>query len=139
MNKKITIIIVLLIPVAFILGNKLPLLESKNIKQQSVKSEKNTIEDLTQTVLPEKGMNLKVTLNEVVLKMVKSGTIDKEKFEKLYGERGGIPSEFASIFEKSYTDPLSINTANANFLLNVFWPLGIANKTRTLDENPMGA
>lgn len=92
---------------------------------------------LMKEVLPD-SVNLEVTLGDTVVKMVQNGIIDKKKFEALYNERGGLNSKELGLLDTPSTDPLIITQQNANLILNLLWPLGIANKSRVLSEGPMG-
>jgi len=91
-------------------------------------------QEITKAVFPEK-VNLRVSFRDVIVKMVEYGAIDKEKFTKLYETRGGLPE---GLLDKASDDSIIINQQNANLMLNLLWPLGIANKTNVLSEGPMG-
>jgi len=94
-------------------------------------------EEITKSVFPEK-VNLGVSFKNVVAKMVQFGAIDKDKFIKLYEGRGGLTETEKRLFDNPSDEPIIINQENANLLLNLLWPLGIANKTNILSEGPMG-
>ena len=70
--------------------------------------------------------------------MVQFGAIDKDKFIKLYEGRGGLSPSDKQLFDNPSDEPIVINQENANFILNLLWPLGIANKTNVLSQGPMG-
>ena len=88
-------------------------------------------------VLPEK-LDLGVSFGDTIVKMVQLGAIDKEKFTKLYQDRGGLQPAETKLLEESSGEKIVVTAANANFILNLLWPLGIANKTKVLAEGPMG-
>lgn len=89
---------------------------------------------LKSEVFPEAGFKTKIVLGDVVPKLVENGVIDLEKFRQLYGARGGLPEEQLKLLTQPTTEPLTLTPENANFLINVLWPLGIANKNPVLDE-----
>ncbi len=95
------------------------------------------LEEITKSVFPDK-VNLQVSYRDVILKMVQYGAIDKDKFFKLYDGRGGLTEAEKRLFESSSDEPIIVNQQNANLILNLLWPLGIANKTNVLAEGPMG-
>ncbi|MEM5811866.1 MAG: hypothetical protein QXG91_03975 [Candidatus Aenigmatarchaeota archaeon] len=77
-------------------------------------------------VLPPEGFKTKLVLGETVKKMIDCGVIDIEKMKKLYNNQ--IP-EYVQKLINGYYEPLVINQEAANYLLNIFWPLGLSNKT----------
>lgn len=94
-------------------------------------------EQITKEVMPDK-VDIGVSFSDTIVKMVKDGAIDKDKLEKLYEGRGGLSSDEKKLLEEPSTDKIIITQANAGFILNLLWPLGIANKTNVLSEGPMG-
>lgn len=94
-------------------------------------------EEIAKTVFPD-NVNLGVSYKDAVVKMVQFGAINKDKFIKLYEGRGGLSENDKRLFDNPSDDPIVINQENANLILNLLWPLGIANKTNVLSEGPMG-
>lgn len=94
-------------------------------------------EEITKTVFPDK-VNLEVSYKNAIIKMIQFGAIDKDKFIKLYEGRGGLKEAEKKLFEGSSDEQIIINQENANLVLNLLWPLGIANKTNILSDGPMG-
>lgn len=116
----------------------------KNYKEK-IKKEALNPETLTQKVMPKEGVSLGISFADTVIKMVELGAIDKQKFDELYKNRGGpaslqggLPKEIAALFDGTSNQPITINQDNANILLNILWPLGLANKTQIMKESPMG-
>lgn len=93
--------------------------------------------ELIKAVLPDEA-DLGISLGDTVMKMVGLGAIDKEKFLALYDQRTPLSQEQKDVMEKPVAGNLVVNQANANFILNLLWPLGIANKSSVLSEGPMG-
>ncbi len=94
-------------------------------------------EAILKEILPAQ-VDLGVSFGDSIVKMVKEGAIDKEKFEKLYEGRGGLSVSEKKLLEEASTDKIIVNEANSGMILNLLWPLGIANKTNVLSEGPMG-
>ncbi len=94
-------------------------------------------EQVTKEIMPEK-VNLDVSFSDVIVKMIKEGAIDREKFEKIYEGRTGLTASEKKLFEESSSDKIIVTQANSGLILNFLWPLGIANKTNVLSDGPMG-
>ncbi|MBI2611122.1 hypothetical protein HYW54_00040 [Candidatus Gottesmanbacteria bacterium] len=92
---------------------------------------------ITKEVLPEK-VNLGVSFNDTIIKMVEEGAIDKEKFLALYENRRNLFQKEKSLLDKPSSEKIVITKDNADILLNLLWPLGLSNKTKVLSEGPMG-
>ncbi|MBI1971889.1 MAG: hypothetical protein HYS53_01170 [Candidatus Aenigmarchaeota archaeon] len=107
---------------------------------KNIKADMNAVQNpvdysaLNSELFPETGFKTKIILGDVVPKLVESGAIDFEKFKQIYESRGGLTNEQTKLLTQSSAEPLTITPENANFLLNVFWALGIANKNPVLDE-----
>ncbi len=137
--KKVrwALLISVVVIVSFSAGILLPMFVNKY--NEKVKKEKLNPDTLSQKVIPKEGVNLKVSFGDSVMKMVELGAIDKQKFDELYkGRKDGYPQEIASLLENPSSQPITINADNANILLNILWPLGLANKTEMMKESPMG-
>ena len=104
-------------------------------KTASVQSDQ-LLSEVTQKVLPEK-FDLGVSFGETVKKLVETGAIDRQKFMDLYQSRGGLPAEFQNLFDEASAEEIIVTKENNAILLNLLWPLGIANKTEFLAEGPM--
>lgn len=92
---------------------------------------------ISQQVLPEK-LDLGVSFGSTIKELVENGAIDKQKFLELYQNRGGLPAEFASLLDNDSSQNIIVTNENSGIILNLLWPLGIANKTKTLSQGPMG-
>lgn len=94
-------------------------------------------EQISREIMPEKA-DLGVSFGDTIVKMIEYGAIDREKFEKLYEDRGGLSPDEKKLLTEPSTDKIIITKANSGLILNLLWPLGIANKTNVLSEGPMG-
>ncbi|MBI4167322.1 MAG: hypothetical protein HY515_00040 [Candidatus Aenigmarchaeota archaeon] len=107
---------------------------------KSIKADMNAVQNpvdysaLNVELFPEAGFKTKIILGDVIPKLVESGAIDFEKMKELYSARSGLTEEETNLLTQTAAEPLVITPKNVNFLLNVFWALGIANKNPILDE-----
>lgn len=88
-------------------------------------------------VLPA-SVNLSVKWGDVITKMVRNGAIDKQKFLKLYEGRQADLDQVKQMLESPSGEDIVVTQANSALILNLLWPLGIANKTDVLAQGPMG-
>lgn len=90
------------------------------------------VTDLSQTaeVLPD-SVNLGISWGDVILKMIKEGAIDKDKFLKRHPEA-------EQLLQSPNNNSIIVTQENSALILNLLWPLGISNKTQVLSESPMG-
>ena len=93
--------------------------------------------NLEKIVLPEKGYVLPVTWGDLGKQMVEPGVIDKQKFENLYNQRGGLDEESRQLLLGSSNGRLVMTKANSGVLLNLLWGLGLSNKNDILEKSPM--
>ncbi len=141
----------------FVLTNlKVPSIAAKFSKNSI---NENLVSQIVSQVLPPEGFKTRLVFGDVVKKMIDRGVIDLEKMKKLYNgqipeyiqklintqnlqtERrlGGQISNQDIDFTQTSINPRSsvldqresvvINQETANYLLNLFWPLGLSNKT----------
>src|SRR3989338_1709686 len=103
-------------------------------KSPSEAQASDDVAGLKSRIFPEDGFETEIALGNVIPKLVESGAIDFEKFRQLYGARGGLTVEQLKLLTEHSSEQLILTPANANFLLNILWPLGIANKNPILDE-----
>ncbi len=97
-------------------------------KLQKVALEKEKLKD---QVLPQKGVALGIKFGDAVVKMVEAGVIDKDKMLSL-------GNGYEKFLNRANAEELVITKENATVLLNLLWPLGLANKTNVLSQGPMG-
>ena len=88
-------------------------------------------------VNPKEGFTSQLVLGNIVLQMATDGVIDMTKMEDLYKARGGIPQEERDLLTKSSTTPLTINTNNANWIVNILWAIGLSNKMDINKQSPV--
>lgn len=79
----------------------------------------------------------KIKFKDSIKKIVQGGAIDLGKFKKLYDRRGGLPDWVAKSMEGNNRSYIEFNINNANYLLNVLWPLGVASKNNINLKSPI--
>ncbi|MBI2641729.1 hypothetical protein HYW87_04010 [Candidatus Roizmanbacteria bacterium] len=94
-------------------------------------------DEVVAKVLPEKGFQSKISLKDSVVNLVEAGVIDKQKFENIYKERGGLPTELKDVLTKATDQKILLTRANANYYVNLLWPLGLANYMSTNNKSPI--
>lgn len=90
-------------------------------------------------VLPEKGFQSKIYLGDSVPKLVENRVIDKQKFEDIYKARGGLPPELSTVLTEPSYKPILLTTENANYYVNLLWPVGLSNYMSTNNESPINS
>lgn len=93
--------------------------------------------EVLEKVLPQKGFQSKIYLGDSMIKLAENGVIDKDKFEALYKDRGGLPHELASVLTQPSNKPILLTRENATFYVNLLWPLGLANYMSSNRESPV--
>lgn len=88
-------------------------------------------------VVPDSGIRLPVVWGDLGRQLIDSGTIDKDKFESVYSQRGGLDAESNKLLTGKDNGNLVITKENAGVLLNLLWAFGLANDNPILREGPM--
>ena len=94
-------------------------------------------DEVVAKVLPEEGFQSKIALKDSVVKLVENGVIDKQKFEDIYKERGGLPDELKNVLTKSSNKSILLTRENANYYVNLLWALGLSNYMSTNNKSPI--
>lgn len=95
------------------------------------------IDEVTAKVLPEKGFQSKVVLGDSIVKLAQNGVIDRGKFLAIYQDRGGLPDELKDILDEPSRKPILLTRKNANYYVNLMWPIGLANYMSSNKESPI--
>jgi hypothetical protein len=83
-------------------------------------------------VLPKDGYTMPIRWGDLGVQLVRLGVIDLEKFKRIYAT-STIPAYFRHLEEPSEAF-ITITSENAQFLVTVFWGLGLANRNPLLDK-----
>lgn len=102
--------------------------------QVSTANKDNVFEEVN----PVSGFKINASYGQLGPKMIAMGVIDPDKFKSTY-EKSNQPltPEQELILSKGSDETISITRENSYFLLNYFWAVGLANKSKILDEGEM--
>lgn len=88
-------------------------------------------------VLPEKGYRIKINWQEQGKKLVDDGVIDKKKLAQAISGTDELSKELGKYLDGSKQREIIINNETAQFWVDIFWGLGLANKNPILESGPM--
>ncbi len=103
---------------------------------QNAKTGSTLYDEVVAKVLPPAGFQTRIVFGDAIVKLVENGVIDPEKFRKIYAGRGINEKELLILSQPS-GEPLKIDAANAGLLVNLLWPMGLANKTQFNEKSPV--
>ncbi|OGM25088.1 hypothetical protein A2962_02175 [Candidatus Woesebacteria bacterium RIFCSPLOWO2_01_FULL_39_61] len=89
---------------------------------------------LPETVLPQEGFELPISWGDIAPKLVELGAIDKLKFEKAVA----MGDSEKQVFAGNSDQMISINSKNGQFVVDLLWALGLAQKSLVYEIGPMG-
>lgn len=114
------------------------LVAAKSLNAESTsKTGYKVYDEVVAKVLPAKGFQSKIVLRDSIVKLVENGVIDKDKFEAIYKARGGLPEGFKDVLTKATDKPIRLTAQNANFYINLLWPVGLSNYMETNKQSPV--
>jgi hypothetical protein len=99
--------------------------------------ERERLVDLADAVLPMEGYPTGVAFGDSIQKLTAAGVVSPAKFQQLYAERGGLPGWVAALFRGDEQEPIRLSRGTAPYLLNLLWPIGIANRTAFNEDSPL--
>lgn len=114
-----------------------PVVLKSQVESKQEPKEQTDLAKVASQVMPER-FGLGVAFGDKIMKMIETGAIDKQKFLALYEGRQPLTEQERRLLEASSNEEIVVTSQNANFILNLLWPLGIANKTSVLSDGPMG-
>lgn len=88
-------------------------------------------------VLPEKGYRIKINWQEQGKKLVDDGVVDKKKLAQAISGTDELSKELGKYLDGSKQREIIINNETAQFWVDLFWGLGLANKNPILESGPM--
>jgi hypothetical protein len=95
---------------------------------------------LMDQINPPQGYTLTVSFGDLGPRLVAAGAIDAGRFAQVYQDAGQpLTSAQRDILTKGSQAPIVVSRANAYFLLNFFWAVGLANQNPVLTDGPMMA
>ena len=114
----------------------MPRFGSDGDRQANITQDQGTVE-LEKAVLPSEGVVLPVMWGDLGKQMIEKGVIDKDKFEEIYAQRGGLDENAKKLLYGENNEKLKMDAENSSFLLNLLWAFGLANQNKILEEGPM--
>ena len=95
-------------------------------------------DNLFDEINPVDGFEINVSYGNLGPKMTAMGVIYPEKFKSIY-EKSNQPltPEQENVLLKGSYEKIKITRDNSYFLLNFFWAVGLANKSKILDDGDM--
>lgn len=95
------------------------------------------LQEVAANVLPAGGHHSRVVLGDSIVKLVRAGVLDPQKFEAVYAPRGGIPKELKDVLSKPSHTPILLTRTNAGVYVNLLWSLGLANRMLANNASPL--
>ncbi len=95
--------------------------------------------DLEEAVIPKEGYVLPISWGDMGKRLIASGVIDEMKLKKVYEARGGLTTDEQTMLLDNSSEPIRITRQNANFILNMLWAYGLAQKNPILEKGEMVA
>lgn len=92
------------------------------------------IKSIRESVVPSKGFTLPITWGNIGPKLIEIGVIDLEKFETAVY----LTEDQRKILTEGSDTPISIDHTNGQFIVDILWPLGLAQKSLVYEEGPLG-
>lgn len=89
-------------------------------------------------VLPGTGVRTGLVLGDAIARLVAGGAVVPEKMAAVYERRGGMPDWMARALKGEDSGEIELSAKTVPYLLNLFWPLGIANKAEFNLRHPIG-
>ena len=98
------------------------------------------IETIRERVVPKDGFTLPIKWGDLGPRVVKVGAIDLDKFKSVFSRsKTPLSEKYIKILTVGSDENITINFDNSRFIVNFFWALGLAQKSKILDEGPMRA
>lgn len=85
-------------------------------------------------VLPEAGFTLPISWGDLGPRLIAAGVIDEKKFR----ETVNLNSDEEKILKEGTEAPILINADNSQFVVDLLWAIGLAQKSDVYTEGPMG-
>ena len=156
MNNKLQVLLIasiganiLLLSSVYAINKKINSAANKNnasVQQETTPVVNKTAQSATQIdkqkifneTNPASGFDLKIKYGSLGPKMISFGVIDPVKFKGVFTQSNGpLTQENEGILDNGSDENIKITLDNSRFLLNFFWAVGLANKTKILTEGDM--
>ncbi len=133
LNKTLKFIFLgIAIIVSFLIGTLYPKVEQlQKGKTSNNNAEKEVDKEM---VLPEKGFDLPISFADFGPRLIELGVIDKDKFIAAVN----MTSDEEKILLEGTENSININADNSQFVVDMLWAIGLAQKSIVYTEGPMG-
>lgn len=92
------------------------------------------LSNLEEQVLPKNGVTIPVSWGDLGKKLVDSGVINLPEFKKVVK----MTPEQEKILTEGSDEKIMINSANSQFVVDMLWALGLAQKSIVYTDGPLG-
>jgi len=103
--------------------------EERKLEEENVRMER-----LSNQVLPEDGFELSISWGDLGPKLIKAGVIDQKKFESAVQ----MSDEQKKILTEGSDQKIKIDSSNSQFVVDLLWAIGLAQKSVIYEEGPFG-
>ncbi len=139
MRQKIIILIAFLSVgvIGLLLGVFTPKFQAsfkKIAEEKKFEEEKGRVERLSALVVPKAGFELSISWGDLGPKLIKEGVIDQKKFEAAVS----LTDEQKKILTEGSDQKIKIDSSNSQFVVDLLWGIGLAQKSDVYDEGPLG-
>lgn len=101
-------------------------------------TQEQQLTQLYRQINPEAGYSLPVTYGSLGPQLVEAGVINNDAFQNVMTASGdSLNEQQLEVLTKGSDEKIVITGANAHFLLNFFWAVGLANRNAILTEGAM--
>ncbi len=101
----------------------------------SSKDEKVDVSELENIVISEGGIELPINWGDLGQRMVADGVVDEQKFITLFQD--GLQDNEKEILSGVWNDKIVMDQQNSQFMLDLLWAFGLANKNDILENGEM--
>ena len=137
-KKFSALLLIISILTSYIFGVLSFFILEKTIIQGDVVYEQGiNLSKIQSKVLPDEGYKIKVKWQDLGERLIQDGVIDEKKIAQAVFGTDEIPKEFSKYLDGSKQREIIINNETAQFWVDLFWGLGLANKNPILEGGPM--
>lgn len=97
------------------------------------------VQSAAAAVRPPEGVRTGLSFGEAIARLVAEGAVVPGKLAGVYADRGGMPQWMVDALMGRDSGEIVLSNQTAPYLLNLFWPLGIANAVALYERNPLPA
>lgn len=123
---------------AWIYGKRVAASPARVVQNQNITGEQDPgVPAIEDQITPSNGVVLPATWGSLGKQLIASGAIDSEKFQTIYKNRNQLTNEYKDLLLGDKNGKIKITKENAGYYLNLFWALGLSNKSVILEKGPM--